>query len=44
MPDQISIDSLIEYILMLSNKNVINHVKQTIPIGLQEDCFETDAE
>ena len=36
-----SIDSLIEYILMLANKNVINHVKQSIPSGVQEDCFDT---
>ena len=39
-----SIDSLIEYIFMLSNKNVINHVKQSIPVSIQEDCFETEEE
>jgi len=39
-----SIDSLIEYLFMLSNKNVINHVKQSIPSGVQEDCFDTASE
>ena len=35
-----SIDSLIEYLLMLSNKNVINHTQKEIPLGIQEDCFD----
>ncbi len=37
-----SIDSLIEYLYMLSNKKVIHHVNQTTPTGLQEDCFESE--
>jgi TetR/AcrR family transcriptional repressor of nem operon len=37
-----SIDSLVEYLFMLTNKNVINHVNQLIPGGLQEDCFDSD--
>ena len=36
-----SIDSLIEYLLMLSNKNVVNHVQKEAPLGIQEDCFDT---
>ena len=39
-----SIDSLIEYIFMLSNKNVINHVKQSIPLSVQKDCFDDGKE
>jgi len=39
-----SIDSLIEYILMLSNRKVINHIRQSIPLGIQEDCFESDGD
>lgn len=36
-----SIDSLIEYILMLSNRHVINHVQNGVTLGVQEDCFDT---
>jgi AcrR family transcriptional regulator len=35
-----SIDSLIEYLLMLSDKNVINHVQQGSSSGIQKDCFD----
>lgn len=35
-----SIDSLIEYLLMLSNKNVINHVLKEVHLNIQEDCFD----